>query len=33
MTKEVPFPVKAGVYDPEDKLFYSYELTRADNIR
>lgn len=33
MTKEVPFPVKAEVYDPEDKLFYSYELIRADNIR
>ncbi len=32
MTRQVPFPVKAEVYDPDDQLLYEFELVRASNI-
>src|ERR671919_3269919 len=32
LVRDMPLPVKAGVYDAEDNLLYQYELTSASGI-
>ena len=32
LVRDIPLPVKAGVYDSEDNLLYQYELTHASGV-